>query len=74
VVAIVLGAAFLLWTLLVHGDGGSWVSGGLTAVLLIAGLAANAREREGWAFGLTGAGVVGLVVTLFLALFPDVMP
>lgn len=35
---------------------------------------ANSREREGWAFGLVGAGVVGLVATLFVALYPDVMP
>jgi cytochrome d ubiquinol oxidase subunit II len=70
----VLGAAFLLWTLLAHGDAASWMCGTLTAVLLIAGLVANLREREGWAFGLTGAGVIALVATLFVALFPDVMP
>jgi cytochrome d ubiquinol oxidase subunit II len=74
VAAIVLGAAFLLWTLLAHGDAASWMCGTLTAVLLIAGLVANLREREGWAFGLTGAGVIALVATLFVALFPDVMP
>jgi cytochrome d ubiquinol oxidase subunit II len=74
VAAIVLGAAFLLWTLLAHGDAASWMCGTLTAVLLIAGLVANLREREGWAFGMTGAGVIALVATLFVALFPDVMP
>ena len=74
VLAVVLGAAFLLWTLLAHGDGPSLVLAALTAVALVAGLVANAREREGWAFGLVGAGVVGLVATLFVALYPDVMP
>jgi cytochrome d ubiquinol oxidase subunit II len=74
VAAVVLGAAFLVWTLLVHGDGVSLLLGVLTAVLLVAGLLANAREREGWAFALVGAAVVGLVATLFVALFPDVMP
>jgi cytochrome bd ubiquinol oxidase subunit II len=72
--AVVLGAVFLVWSLLVHGDAVSWMLGILTAVLLVAGLAANAREREGWAFALVGAAVVGLVATLFVALFPDVMP
>jgi cytochrome bd ubiquinol oxidase subunit II len=72
--AVVLGAVFLVWSLLVHGDAVSWALGILTAVLLVAGLAANAREREGWAFALVGAAVVGLVATLFVALFPDVMP
>jgi cytochrome bd ubiquinol oxidase subunit II len=52
----------------------SLVLAALTAVALIAALVANAREREGWAFGLMGAGVIGLVATLFVALFPDVMP
>jgi cytochrome d ubiquinol oxidase subunit II len=72
--AVVLGAVFLVWSLLVHGDAVSWMLGILTAVLLVAGLAANAREREGWAFALVGAAVVGLVATLFVALFPDLMP
>jgi cytochrome d ubiquinol oxidase subunit II len=74
VAAVVLGAAFLLWTLVVHGDAVSLLLGALTAVLLVAGLLANAREREGWAFALVGAAVVALVATLFVALFPDVMP
>jgi cytochrome d ubiquinol oxidase subunit II len=74
IAAVVLGAVFLVWSLLVHGDAVSWALGILTAVLLVAGLAANAREREGWAFALVGAAVVGLVATLFVALFPDVMP
>jgi cytochrome d ubiquinol oxidase subunit II len=74
VVAVVLGAGFLVWTQLQHGDLGSLVLSVLTAVALVAGLAANAREREGWAFGLVAAAVVGLVATLFVALFPDVMP
>jgi cytochrome d ubiquinol oxidase subunit II len=74
VVAVVLGAGFLLWTQLQHGDLGSLVLSVLTAVALVAGLVANAREREGWAFGLVAASVVGLVATLFVALFPDVMP
>lgn len=74
VAAIVLGGAFLLWTLLVHGDAVAVGLGVLIALLLVAGLAANVLGREGWAFGLVGTGVIGLVATLFVALFPDVMP
>jgi cytochrome d ubiquinol oxidase subunit II len=74
VVAVGLGGTFLVWTLLAHGDATSLVLAALTAAALVAGLVANSREREGWAFGLVGAGVVGLVATLFVALYPDVMP
>jgi cytochrome d ubiquinol oxidase subunit II len=74
VAAVVLGGVFLAWTLIARGDAVSVVLGVLTALLLVAGLLANSREREGWAFGLTGAAVLGLVATLFAALYPDVMP
>ena len=74
VASVVLGATFVVWTLLVHGDALVWVLGLLTAAALLAGLYANAREREGWAFGLLGATMVGVVATLFAALFPNVMP
>ena len=54
--------------------GSRWCFAVLTAVALVAGLVANAQEREGWAFGLSAAGIVGVVATLFVALYPDVMP
>ena len=59
IVAVLLGAIFLLWTLLAHGNGLSVVFAVLTAVALIVGLLANAQEYEGWAFGFFGAGIVG---------------
>jgi cytochrome d ubiquinol oxidase subunit II len=74
IVAVLLGAIFLLWTLLAHGNGLSVVFAALTAVALIVGLFANAQEYEGGAFGFFGAGIVGVVVTLFTALYPNVMP
>jgi cytochrome bd ubiquinol oxidase subunit II len=74
IVAVLLGAIFLLWTLLAHGNGLSVVFAALTAVALIVGLIANAQEYEGGAFGFFGAGIVGVVVTLFTALYPNVMP
>ena len=64
-----------LWTLLAHGDA---VSRGAAPRSprppWSRACVANAREREGWAFGLVGAGIVGVVATLFVALYPDVMP
>ena len=46
----------------------------LTALALLGGLFANLKSREGWAFGLLGGTMVGVVATLFAALFPNVMP
>ena len=47
IAAVVLGAAFLVWTLLAHGDLGSLGALLLTAVALVAGLYANARGPRG---------------------------
>jgi cytochrome bd ubiquinol oxidase subunit II len=72
--AVVLGAAFLVWTMLAHGNLTVWLLGTVTALALLGGLYANLRGREGWAFGLLGGTMVALVATLFCALYPDVMP
>ena len=74
VVAVVPAAAFLVWTMLTHGDALVWALGLLTALALLGGLYANLKGREGWAFGLLGTTMIGVVVTLFAALYPDVMP
>ncbi len=73
IVTVLLGGAFLLWTALGYGNGWALVGALLTAVALVGALLANHRTREGWAFALTAATVVGLVATLFTALFPNVM-
>ncbi|MDX2849066.1 cytochrome d ubiquinol oxidase subunit II [Actinacidiphila glaucinigra] len=73
-VTALLAAAFLVWT---RGDGGDTASlaTAIAAVLALLGaLGANLRGREGWAFALSGITVVAVVATLFLTLFPDVMP
>ena len=74
IIAVLLGVTFLLWTLLEHGSWASVVLAVLTAAALAAGLVATAAERDGWAFGLVGASVIGVVGTLFVALYPNVMP
>ena len=72
--AVVAGGAFLLWTQVAHGKPATWATVVLAALALVAALAANRVGREGWAFLATGTAIVLAVATLFIALFPDVMP
>ena len=72
--AAVLVVGFLAWAHLQYGSGASVVVAVLAAVALVAGLVANRMAREGWAFVGTAAAVALGVVSLFVALFPHVMP
>ncbi len=72
--AIAVSGTFLLLVQLQHGKPATWFTVAAAAAGLLAAAAANARGREGWAFAGTGTAVVCAVVTLFLALFPHVMP
>jgi cytochrome d ubiquinol oxidase subunit II len=74
VAAAVLAVAFLAWTHLLTGDTVSLALSVLAALALVGGLAALARSRDGWAFAGTFATIGLAIVTLFVALFPDVMP
>ncbi len=69
-----LGALFLGWTVLAHGSAASAAAAVAAAFALVGTLLAVARDREGWAFALSGAGIVAATATLFLALYPEVMP
>jgi cytochrome d ubiquinol oxidase subunit II len=71
---IVVAAAFLLWTSLAYGTFASMLLAAVAAVTLIAAFLANLRGREGLAFGLMAATIGVAVLSLFFALFPDVMP
>ena len=71
---IVVAAAFVLWTQLQHGKGLTWLTFGVAALALIAAVVLVARRREGWAFTATAIAIVALVVSLFIALYPNVMP
>jgi cytochrome d ubiquinol oxidase subunit II len=73
-VVVVLAASFLVWTQLDRGDAGTAVAASLAALALLGSLAANAAGREGRAFALTAVAIAAATATLFLALFPDVMP
>jgi cytochrome d ubiquinol oxidase subunit II len=70
----VLAVAFLGWTLLSAGEPLTWVTALLTAVALVAAIVANRMGKDGWAFTLNGVTIALAVATLFITLFPDVMP
>ncbi len=80
IVTVVVAAVFLVWTVL-HAAGAAAPAlvfviacAVLAALLLTSAIVANIAGREGWAFGL-GAGTVAVaVLTLWLALFPNVLP
>lgn len=73
-VTAVLAVAFLVWTQGAGGDAASLVTVIVAVLALLGALGANLRGREGWAFALSGVTVVAVVATVFLTLFPDVMP
>jgi cytochrome bd ubiquinol oxidase subunit II len=74
VVAAVLAVVLLLVLGLDRGSAGSWVTSVVAAAALVGALAANLRDREGWAFTGTFVTIATAVVTYFILLFPDVMP
>jgi cytochrome bd ubiquinol oxidase subunit II len=73
-VTAALAAVFLLLTQLHTGGAASLVTAAVAVAALLAALGANARAREGWSFAFSGVTVAAVTATLFLALFPDVMP
>ncbi|MGW7686873.1 cytochrome d ubiquinol oxidase subunit II [Kribbella sp. NPDC054772] len=74
VVAAVLTIAFLAWAQAIRGDTVSLVLTIAAVVAFAGGLVANLLRREGWAFVGTTLAIGLAVVSLFVALFPDVMP
>jgi cytochrome d ubiquinol oxidase subunit II len=73
-VAALLAVALLVSVNVSTGSTWSWIAAVVAAVALLAGLFAISRDREGWAFIGTFVAIGAAVATLFLALFPDVMP
>lgn len=74
IVATVLAAAFLVWTLLAHPTLPGLVLSAVAAVSLIAALALNLIGKEGMAFTSMVITVITAVSSLFIALFPNVLP
>lgn len=76
VIAAVAAVAFLVWTNTSYSNSKIWVlvlSAGV-ALSWVAGLAANVKKREGWAFIFSATAIALFVVTLFTTLYPRVMP
>ncbi|RFS86996.1 cytochrome d ubiquinol oxidase subunit II [Actinomadura spongiicola] len=72
--AVAAGGSFLLITQVEHGEPVTWLTAAGAAAGLVLAAVAIRRGREGWAFIGTGAAIVLAVATLFVALFPDVLP
>lgn len=77
VVTIVVGATFLIWTIVLHLSNPMLpfiiAFAALTAVVLIAAWVANLKGREGWAFVGNLLAITFALLTIFMALFPNVM-
>ena len=73
-VTLVIAAAFLVWTVIAHFSIVVLALAALAAVSLVLSIVSNLRGREGWAFAFGAATTLFAVVTLFAALFPNVLP
>ncbi|WP_114588075.1 cytochrome d ubiquinol oxidase subunit II [Microbacterium arborescens] len=77
---LVAAAVFLAWTVLSAMGAQApllplvFVTATVAAVMLIGAILANATGREGWAFAGGAGTVMFAVLTLWLSLFPNVMP
>jgi cytochrome d ubiquinol oxidase subunit II len=77
IAAIVAGAGFLIWTILMHRDHEMlWLivlCAAVAAIGLIGGFIANLGGREGWAFTGNAVAITFALLTIFMALFPYLM-
>jgi cytochrome d ubiquinol oxidase subunit II len=72
--AAVAAVAFLVWTLQLRGNPAATATAVVAAIALVAAILANSVRREGWAFVGTTLTIGFAVVTLFVGLYPNVMP
>lgn len=75
-IAAVAAVAFLLWSnLMLPSINAKFLTLSVaTALFWVAGLVANLRGREGWAFIASSVAITTFVTGLFVALYPRVMP
>jgi cytochrome d ubiquinol oxidase subunit II len=76
-VGLVSAVLAVLWLFVIHLERGtavSWALAGAAAVALVLALLNAGRGREGWAFSGTFVAILLAVASLFVALYPDVMP
>ena len=72
--ATALAAVFLVWTVLANFTVAGLVLSAVAAVTLIGALIANLVGKEGIAFTLVVGTVITAISSLFVALFPNVLP
>lgn len=73
-VAILSGAAFLLWNQVERGKGWTWAVVVVAALGLIGSVLVQRKGRDGIAFVLTGIAIAAVAISLFGNLYPNVMP
>jgi cytochrome d ubiquinol oxidase subunit II len=69
-----LAVGFLAWTLAIRATPAAVVLAVLAALALVGAVLAAGVRREGWAFAGTALSIALLVVALFAARYPDVLP
>ena len=74
VVATVLAASFLVWTLVAHFSVLGFILSAVAALSLISAMIANYVAKEGIAFSLMVLTIITAVGSLFAALYPNVLP
>lgn len=73
--ATVFTVSFLIWTASTYSSKGwVWAVAAVVAVAWLAALAFNLFGREGWSFLFSAIALAFAVITLFSALYPNVMP
>ncbi|MDH2425377.1 cytochrome d ubiquinol oxidase subunit II [Sphaerisporangium sp. TRM90804] len=73
-VALVVVGAFLVTTELDSGKPVTWLTAAMAVMAVAAALVATVRRRDGWAFAANAAAIVAVTATLFMNLWPNVMP
>ena len=76
-IGLVAAVLAVVWLVVLHlhtGSTLSWILAVLAAVVFLGGLFMAWKGREGWGFTGTFVTIVLAVASLFVALFPDVMP
>jgi cytochrome d ubiquinol oxidase subunit II len=74
VVATVLAASFLVWTLVAHFSVLGFILSAIAALSLISAMVANYVAKEGISFSLMVLTIITAVGSLFAALYPNVLP
>ncbi len=72
--AIIVAASFLLWTSIAHFSVAFVILAAVAAVTLIVSWICNLRGAEGWSFLFMAVTIAVAVLSLFVNLFPNVMP